>query len=197
MFTTCKPFILASASPRRQQFLHELGLEFTCLPANIEERALPNEQAADFACRMAKEKAEALAKQYPNSWILAADTVVVLDGQLIGKPEDSRHALTILRALQNRSHQVVTGLVLFCQDKNFLQLLAEQSEVTFAAFPDEVLLAYIQTGEPLDKAGAYGIQGKGAFLVQQIHGSCSNVIGLPLSTCVRLLLQQKIIVSKS
>ena len=152
---------------------------------------------ADFACRMAKEKAETLAKQNSNTWIIAADTVVVLDGQCIGKPKDTAHALTILRALQGRSHQVITGLALFCQEKNFLEIVAEQSEVTFASFPDEILLAYIQTGEPLDKAGAYGIQGKGAFLVRQIHGSCSNVIGLPLSTCVRLLLQQGIIVSKS
>ncbi len=197
MFTTCKPLILASASPRRKRFLSDLGLEFTCIPANIDERSLPDETPAIFARRMAAEKAEVLASQYPKSWIVAADTVVVLDGQIIGKPKDAAHALALLRALQGRSHKVITGLALLCQAENYLETLAEQSEVTFSAFPDDVLLAYIQTGEPLDKAGAYGIQGKGAFLVQNVNGSCSNVIGLPLSSCVTLLLQHNIIVSNT
>jgi septum formation protein len=193
MFTVCKPLILASASPRRQQFLTDLGLAFTCLPADIDETPLPGEAPAAFARRMAQEKAAAIAAQHPESWILGADTVVTVDDQIIGKPKDAGHALEILRRLQGRSHQVITGLALVCQAENCAATLTESSEVAFAAFSDEVLAAYIRTGEPLDKAGAYGIQGKGAFLVCSVHGSCANVIGLPVSRCVSLLLEHSII----
>jgi septum formation protein len=193
MFTACKPLILASASPRRQQFLTDLGLAFTCLPADIDEMPLPGEKPEAFARRMAQEKAAAIAAQHPASWILGADTVVALADEIIGKPKDAADALAILRRLQGRSHQVITGLALVCQAEDCVETLAESSEVTFAAFSDEALAAYVRTGEPLDKAGAYGIQGKGAFLVRSVHGSCANVIGLPVSSCVSLLLWRSII----
>lgn len=193
MFTACKSLILASASPRRQQFLTDLGLAFTCLPADIDETPLPDEKPAAFARRMAQEKAAAIAAQHPASWVLGADTVVTVDDQIIGKPKDATDALEILRRLQGRSHQVITGLALVCQTENCWETLAESSEVTFAAFSDEVLAAYVRTGEPLDKAGAYGIQGKGAFLISAVRGSCANVIGLPVSRCVSLLLERGII----
>lgn len=196
MFTTLKPLILASASPRRQQFFRDLGLVFTCLPAEIDETPLAGEQPVAFAQRMAAEKAGVIAAQHPASWVIGADTVVTLDGQIIGKPADAAHALEILRTLRGRTHQVVTGMALLCQQEVCAEILAESSEVTFAAFPDEVLAAYIRTGEPLDKAGAYGIQAKGAFLVESVRGSCSNVIGLPLSTCLALLLRHGLIAPK-
>jgi septum formation protein len=193
MFATLKPLILASASPRRQQFLRDLGLDFICVPAAIDEIPYSGEEPAAFARRMAAEKAEAVAAQHPASWVIGADTVVTFDGQIIGKPADEAHALEILRALRGRTHQVITGLALFCQQEGCSDILAETSEVTFACFPDEALAAYIRTGEPLDKAGAYGIQAGGAFLAESVRGSCSNVIGLPLSTCVALFLRRGII----
>ncbi len=193
MFTALKPLVLASASPRRQQFLRDLGLDFTCLPADIDETPLPGERPAEFAQRLAVEKAETAAALSPASWVIGADTVVTLDSQIIGKPNDSSHALEILRVLRGRTHQVITGLSLICQQEGCTEVLTETSEVTFADFPDAVLTAYIRTGESLDKAGAYGIQSGGAFLVQSIRGSCSNVIGLPLSACVALLLRRGVI----
>ncbi|MCW5200901.1 Maf family protein, partial [Desulfobulbus sp. F4] len=114
--------------------------------------------------------------------------------RIIGKPANSTHALEILHLLRGRTHQVITGLALACVNEHCAERLAETSEVTFADFPDAVLAAYVRTGEPLDKAGAYGIQAGGAFLVRELRGSCSNVIGLPLDSCLSLLLRHEIIV---
>jgi septum formation protein len=193
MFTTCKSLILASASPRRQQFLADLGLTFTALAADIDETPLDDEKPDVFACRMAEEKAEVIARQHPSSWVIGADTVVTIDDAILGKPNDAAHALEILRRLQGKKHQVITGLALHCVQEKCIKSLSKTTEVTFAEFSDAILSAYIQTGEPLDKAGAYGIQGKGGFLVRSITGSCSNVIGLPINICISLLLHHNII----
>ncbi len=195
MFTTCKPLILASASPRRQQFLADLGLDFTCRPADIDETPFTSETAHVFALRMAQSKAETVAERYPAAYVLGSDTVVVLNGRILGKPENDRHALRILRSLQGKTHQVMTGLSLVCRHENCSENLVRTTDVTFQHFSDSILRAYIRTGEPADKAGAYGIQGKGSFLVKTIKGSCSNVIGLPVSACVSLLLERNIISS--
>lgn len=194
MFTTCKPLILASASPRRQQFFADLGLTFTALAADIDETPLDGEKPDAFALRMAEEKAEVIARQHPASWVIGADTVVTLNGSILGKPADAAHALEILRTLQGKTHQVITGLALTCPEEGNSVSLTETTEVSFAPFSDAVLASYIRTGEPLDKAGAYGIQAKGAFLVETIHGSCSNAIGIPLQTCIARLIQFKVIV---
>ncbi|MCI5123419.1 MAG: Maf-like protein, partial [Candidatus Electrothrix sp. AR5] len=114
-------------------------------------------------------------------------------GRILGKPDDATHALEMLRSLQGKKHQVITGLALRCVQENCTESLSRITEVKFADFSDAILFAYVQSGEPLDKAGAYGIQGKGGFLVRSITGSCSNVIGLPINTCVNLLLQHNII----
>ncbi|WP_339134170.1 MAG: Maf family protein [Candidatus Electrothrix sp. GW3-4] len=193
MFQTCKPLILASASPRRQQFLIDLGLCFTSQVADIDETPLDKELPAAFAHRMAREKAELIARQHPSSWVIGADTVVTLEGRILGKPDDASHALEILRSLQGKKHQVITGLCLCCVQGDCSESLSKTTEVCFAQCSDAILSAYIQTGEPLDKAGAYGIQGKGGFLVRSISGSCSNVVGLPLHTCISLLLHHDII----
>ncbi len=193
MFTTCKPLILASASPRRQRFLADLGLQCTILAADIDETPLVGEMPDAFARRMAQEKAGAVAQQHPSSWVIGADTVVTLEGRILGKPDDAGHALEILRSLQGKKHQVISGLVLCCVQEDCFEILSKSTEVTFAQFSDDILSAYIQTGEPLDKAGAYGIQGKGGFLVRSIIGSCSNVIGLPVTSCVNLLLHHNVI----
>jgi septum formation protein len=193
MFTTCKPLILASASPRRQQFLQDLGLSFTALAADIDETPVKNEEPDAFARRMAREKAELIAQHHPASWVVGADTVVTLGGRILGKPDDTEHALEMLRSLQGEKHQVITGVALRCVLEDSSEILSRATEVRFARFSDAILAAYVQTGEPLDKAGAYGIQGKGGFLVRSIAGSCSNVIGLPVNTCIGLLLHYNII----
>lgn len=193
MFTSCKPLILASASPRRQQLLRDLGLSFTVMAADIDETARDKELPDAFARRMAREKAELIACRYPGFWIIAADTVVTLEGRIFGKPYDAAHALEILRSLRAKQHQVITGLALRCVQEDCSEILDRTTEVQFADFSDTVLSAYIKTGEPFDKAGAYGIQGKGGFLVRSVCGSCSNVIGLPVNSCITLLLHHKII----
>ncbi len=193
MFTTCKPLILASASPRRQQFLTDFGLQFTALAADIDETPLDGEKPDAFARRMAREKAEVIAQQHPESWVIGADTVVTIEGRILGKPDDATQALEMLRSLQGEKHQVVTGLALHCVQGNCTESLSRTTEVKFADFSDAILSAYIATREPMDKAGSYGIQGKGGFLVRSITGSCSNVIGLPINTCISLLLHHNII----
>lgn len=193
MFQTCKPLILASASPRRQKFLIDLGLSFTLMAADIDETPLHNEMPDVFARRMAREKAELVAQTHPAAWVIGADTVVTLEGRILGKPENEEHALEMLRSLQGKEHQVVTGLALRCVMEDRTVNLSKTTEVEFADYADEILSVYIQTGEPMDKAGAYGIQGKGGFLVRSVNGSCSNVIGLPVSTCICLLLHHNVI----
>ena len=195
MFKTCKPLILASASPRRQQFLTDLGLTFSCLPADIDETPKTGETPIALALRLALVKAETIAEQHPQAYVIGSDTVVTLNNQILGKPADAAHALDILRSLQGKTHQVITGLSLTCLQDNCLENLSRTTSVTFSTFSDSILRAYIRTGEPMDKAGAYGIQGKGSFLVRTIQGSCSNVIGLPVNTCTSLLLQYGVIIA--
>ena len=196
MFTTCKPLILASASPRRKKFLTDLGLVFTSAPADIDETPLTNEEPAGFALRMARAKAEAAAITTPQAYVIGSDTVVTHAGNILGKPADASHALAILRSLQGKTHQVITGLSLICMQENCREHLTKTTQVSFNTFADPILQAYINTGDPMDKAGAYGIQSKGAFLVRTIEGSCANVIGMPVSTCISLLLQHGVIISR-
>jgi septum formation protein len=193
VFRTCKPLILASASPRRRKFLTDLGLEFSCFPADIDETPQNREPPADFALRMADGKAATIARMHPASYVIGSDTVVTVDNMILGKPVDTTDALHLLRSLQGKTHQVITGLSLVNLRKNCHEQLTRITRVTFNTFDDAILQAYIDSGDPMDKAGAYGIQGQGAFLVRSIHGSCSNVIGLPLSTCISILLQHEVI----
>ncbi len=193
MFITRKTLILASASPRRRRLLTDIGLKYQCIPADIDETPFASEKPIDFARRMALTKAETIAKTRPDAYILAADTVVTIDGLIIGKPATAQEALKTLQRLQGTTHSVVTGIALLCVDDHCLENTCKTTEVEFSSYADQVLVAYISTGEPLDKAGSYGIQGKGGFLVKNIEGSCSNAIGMPMNTCVRLLLSHGVI----
>ena len=193
IFTTCKPLILASASPRRRQFLEDLGLAFSCRTADIDETPQPGESPAQFALRMAETKARSLSVQHPGAFVIGADTIVSRDDTILGKPVDKLHALQMLHSLQGRTHQVITGLALFCLKENYAQSLTRTTEVIFGSFSDAILQAYVETGEPMDKAGAYGIQGQGNFLIKTIKGSCSNVIGLPMNDCTAFLLDRGVI----
>lgn len=193
LFHTIKNIILASSSPRRQEFLHNLGLEFTIKPASIDETPSTNEPAKDFVQRMAAAKAAMLASLHPESFIIGADTIISFQGAILGKPKDKAEALHILQELQGIHHEVITALSLCCLKENIATTLYSVTTVTFGNFSKETLTAYVQSGEPMDKAGAYAIQGQGSFLVKEIAGSCSNVIGLPMHELIPLLLTHGVI----
>lgn len=193
LFTTLAPLILASSSPRRQQMLQTMGLRFTIIPAYVDESHQPGEPPRDFALRLARDKARAVASMHPDAWVLGADTVVSLEGKILDKPRDPDDALATLRQLTGRTHQVMTAICLCFQAQRIEEAEVETTSVTFTALPDQILAAYVATGEPLDKAGAYGIQGAGAALVRRIEGSCANVIGLPIDRVIALLLEHHVI----
>ncbi|MCL7487675.1 MAG: Maf family protein [Desulfobulbaceae bacterium] len=194
MFKTRQQLILASSSPRRQRFLRNLGIEFTVITADIDETPITGEAPDTFARRMAQAKAGAVARAKPRCWVIGADTVVTLsDGTILGKPANEDEAATMLALLNNTTHRVMTGMCFCCLEQDIETTLVETTEVTFMDVPEQALKAYIQSGEPLDKAGAYGIQGRGSFLVRSINGSCTNVIGLPVNRLVQLLLEHNII----
>jgi septum formation protein len=187
MFIASCPIILASSSPRRQEFLSLLGLEYRTIPSAIDETPETEESPADFARRMARVKALQISAAHPESCVIGADTVVALDRIIFGKPSDRQEALTTLKILQGKTHQVTTAFAVVMQQR------AIEEVVTFDIFADDILQAYIDTEEPMDKAGAYGIQGKGTFLIRSITGSYSNVVGLPLHAVVQVLLQHQLL----
>ncbi len=193
LFRTDEKIILASASPRRKDFFDGLGFDYSTQTASILEEARPGEDAEQFASRLALEKAEAIAMKDPDAWVVGADTVVVFNKTLLGKPKDQDDAFAMMSRLNGNEHEVTTGFALICQNEKIKISKTSTSKVTFHHFDDSVLWAYVQTGEPMDKAGSYGIQGIGSFLVRRISGSCSNVIGLPVSELVTELLRNGVI----
>jgi septum formation protein len=184
-----KDFVyLASASPRRSELLRQIGVRFEVRAAAIPEDPLPGEAAADYVLRLAKAKARAVAAQIqPNERrpVLAADTAVVLDGELLGKPADTAEALGMLERLSGRAHRVLTAVAL--DSGTDVESLLSDSEVRFRATTAAERLAYCATGEPFDKAGGYGIQGHAAVFVASLQGSYSGVMGLPLFETAALL----------
>jgi septum formation protein len=185
--------VLASASPRRAELLALLGVTFEVQVADVDETPRPGEPAADLVERLAREKALAVAQNSAEGAVdvVGADTVVVLDGDVLGKPADPADAVTMLRRLQGRDHEVVTGVAVVRSRPASLEVpgpsssdvvsFVETTEVRFAPMSDDEVEAYVATGEPLDKAGAYGIQGLGGRFVERIVGSYHNVVGLPLA----------------
>jgi len=197
IYHVCEPLILASASPRRQGYFQDLGLTYQVHAADIDETSLPDEEPQAFARRMALEKARAVMALYPDSWVVAADTVVNLAGSVLGKPVNTEDAVSMLMRLSGKEHRVQTGICLACRRKTVLATQSVTTRVVFRLFPEKVARAYAATGEPLDKAGAYGIQGKGAFLVKEISGSYSNVVGLPLCELLAMLEEYGVIAVSS
>jgi nucleoside triphosphate pyrophosphatase len=178
--------VLASASPRRAEILRSLGIPFATRPVDIPEEALPGETAEAAAARLAAEKAAVAARRDPENWVLAADTLVFLDGVILGKPRDDEDAASMLRRLSGREHGVVTAVHLRRGEAPG-RGVAELSRVRFAPLDDDEIAWYVATGEPHDKAGAYGVQGLGARFIEEIHGSFTNVMGLPARAVYRLL----------
>jgi septum formation protein len=173
--------ILASASPRRKELLKYLGIEFDIIIPDIHEHAHDDETPEDFCARISREKALAVKKDFQDSLIIAADTIVVIDGEILGKPKNSDEACSYLRLLCGRQHTVFTAFtILFPGECNEITRVVN-STVHFADMSEDDIIWYVSTGEPMDKAGAYGLQGIGAAFVDRIDGSFTNVIGLPLS----------------
>jgi septum formation protein len=183
--------VLASASPRRRDILDRAGIVHEVMPADIDERPLADESPIEMALRLAREKALAVAARLapkPARWVLAADTIVVLDGDVLGKPDDDDHACRMLTRLTGRRHRVVSGLALVRTGLDHVWPLCVTSDVTMRAASDEEIRAYVATGEPRDKAGSYGIQGEGGRrFVTEVDGSETNVMGLPLGETCALL----------
>lgn len=180
------PLILASASPRRRELLAHLGLAFSVEAADIDETPHLEEHPVSYTKRLAKEKAQAIALRHPGGAVLGADTTVVLDHLILGKPADAEDARRMLQLLQGRTHQVITGVALHFDTQTIVE--AETTMVSFAPMTAETIDAYVATGEPLDKAGAYGIQGIAAQFIPRIEGDYSNVVGLPLARVRQMLL---------
>ncbi|MCE9666846.1 Maf family protein [Myxococcus stipitatus] len=177
--------VLASGSPRRRDFLTQLGLTFTVCAADIDETPHPGEEAAPYVLRLAREKARVVATRYPGAWVLAADTTVALgNSELLGKPQDAAEACAMLGRLSGRTHDVFTGVALAGRHD---EALVVHTRVTFRELTRAEIEWYAGTGEPLDRAGAYAVQGKGAFLVASVEGSPTNVIGLPLGETLALM----------
>ena len=176
------PLVLASASPRRRALLEQLGIPLRVDPAHLDENVRTGEAAERYVLRLAQEKADAVHLRHPDDTVLAADTSVVLDGMVLGKPENEGEALSMLRRLSGRTHEVMTAIAVAGVGGRCVT-----AAVTFAPATESALRWYVSTGEPMDKAGAYAVQGIGGFLVERIEGSVSAVVGLPLVETVALL----------
>jgi len=180
-------YILASASPRRKELLELAGLPFMVHVSHAEEILPPGLAPAQCAEHLASIKANAAAQNFQTACIIAADTIVVIDGAILGKPKDAADAARMLRLLSGREHTVITGVCLLNTATAQQNIFSQETAVRFYPLGDEEIEAYVRTGEPMDKAGAYGIQGKGALLVESITGDYCNVVGLPLARLMREL----------
>ena len=174
-------FILASASPRRSELLRMVGFPFDIIPSHINEKYQNHITPIDYVLQNARHKGDSVAKQYPESIVIAADTVVVFKNDLLEKPRNKRHARQLLHKLSGQTHQVYTGFGLINRAHDKTKFEYEKTDVTFRVLSDQLIEWYLETGEPYDKAGAYGAQGKGALLIECVRGCYFNVVGLPLS----------------
>jgi septum formation protein len=174
--------VLASASPRRRELLRLVGIEHTVIPPDIDEAHPPGEAPAVYAERLAREKAGAIDRD--DVVVIGSDTIVVVDGDVLGKPSDPEQAVAMLRRLSGRAHVVMTGVAVAWRGR--MSSGVEEVSVTFRALSDDEIRRYVETGEPMDKAGAYGIQGFGATIVDRVDGDYFAVMGLPLNRLVRL-----------
>jgi septum formation protein len=179
---TPPPIILASQSPRRAELIARLELSFDVLPADIDESYLPHESPPAHAERLAREKAETIGRTHPHALVVGSDTIVVVDGDVLGKPRDRAHAVEMLRRLSGRDHEVCTGVAVAHGGR--VESGLERVRVRFRELDPAECEAYVATGEPMDKAGAYGIQGFGSAIVEGIEGDYFAVMGLPV---VRML----------
>jgi septum formation protein len=181
--------VLASASPRRSELMGLAGIEFSVVPADINEAVLPGEDPAEHVMRLSREKADAVAATTAGRFFIGADTVVVLEGRIMGKPADEAEAFRMLSDLSGRDHEVITGFSVFDKVSCIHLSRCVRTEVTFKELSEGEIRAYIASGCPMDKAGAYAIQGGAVHFIRSICGSYTNVIGLPMTELYETLCQ--------
>ncbi len=194
MTPTDDPFlILASKSPRRRYLLKQAGVEFTVIPSSFDESALSEANPEVFVRILAEAKAGVISEQYPQSWVIGADTIVVVDDTILGKPFSKAEARSMLTTLSGRVHRVLTGFSLcrLAENRHYDEVVA--TDVRFKTLTPEEIEWYVHTSEPFDKAGAYAAQGLGAFMIKHIYGSYSNVVGLPVCEVVESLVREGIV----
>ncbi len=184
-----QPLVLASKSPRRRYLLEQAGLRFEVVPSGIDESGFALTSPEEYVRRLAAAKADDVAAARRDAWVIGADTIVLIDGTVLGKPGGRAEARVMLGRLSGRTHQVYTGYSIRCRSRQWTFTDAVVTDVTFKALSDEEIQWYIHTDEPFDKAGAYAIQGLGTFLVRRINGSYTNVVGLPVCEVIEVLIK--------
>jgi septum formation protein len=185
--------ILASQSPRRRYLLEQAGLRFAVIPSQLDETCLSASTPDDHVRELAVAKAMNIGRKHPECWVIGADTVVVAEGRILGKPASTAQAGDMLRSLSGRLHQVLTGYCICRLSVNRVFADTVRTDVLFKTLTEDEIEWYVQTGEPFDKAGAYAIQGIGTFLVKRINGSYTNVVGLPVCEVVEFLIHEQVI----
>ncbi|CAB5169619.1 Septum formation protein Maf [Olavius algarvensis associated proteobacterium Delta 3] len=194
MFENQPPgLILASQSPRRKYLLEQAGLKFEVIPSDFNENSVSLSDPDTYVTELAEGKAASVAGNYPESWVIGADTIVWSQGKVLGKPGSEDDARNMLRRLSGRTHQVYTGYAFVCSSRGRTESKAVRTDVLFKKLSDTEIDWYVHTGEPFDKAGAYAIQGIGTFLIRSITGSYTNVVGLPVCEVIEFLLNEKIV----
>jgi septum formation protein len=181
--------VLASASPRRQELLRHAGIRFAVQPADIDESPVAGETARDCARRLAREKALAVSRTRPRDFVLGADTIVTIDGLILGKPRDAHDAVRMLQMLSGRTHEVITGVCVVTPDGRGPDVRggSESTRVSMCEISEDEIRDYVASGEPMDKAGAYAIQGMASRWIPRIEGDYSNVVGLPIALVYSML----------
>lgn len=180
-------FILASSSPRRRELLASIGLHFDVVPSDVPENRLDDETPEEYVARLSREKGRAVAEKHPSRWVIAADTIVVLRDQVLEKPIDANDAKRMLAAIAGDTHTVYTGVTIKQFQLPYVDTHVATSEVRVLPLTAREIDWYVSTGEPLDKAGAYAAQGVGGMFIDSIHGSYTNVVGLPLALLFQML----------
>ncbi|HEX5564522.1 MAG TPA: Maf family protein [Sporosarcina sp.] len=194
-FFTKGPIILASGSPRRQELLNNIGIPFDTMPSNVEEVVeFVEGDFADYVQKLAVKKGAAVSEMKPDAFIIAADTIVVFDGEVYPKPSSKEQAESFLRKFSGKTHSVFTGVSIL--GKGISNVFSVETKVTFKELDDQLIRAYVDSGDPMDKAGGYGIQTAGSLLVDKIEGDYLNVVGLPLSKLVETLREEGIVLLK-
>ncbi|HEX8169223.1 MAG TPA: Maf family protein [Thermoanaerobaculia bacterium] len=180
-------FILASSSPRRRELLAMIGLDFDVIPSHVPEIHQSGEAPEEYVARLSRDKAQAIAAEHPDRWVIAADTTVLLGDALLEKPADAADAMRMLAAIEGKTHTVYSGVTLQNLSQRWSDTRVAESEVRVLPLSRGDIEWYVATGEPLDKAGAYAVQGIGSMFIESVHGSYTNVVGLPLATLFQML----------
>jgi septum formation protein len=185
--------ILASKSPRRRYLLKQAGLEFSVIPSSFNENSVTMTAPEPYARILAESKARVVSEIYPDRWVIGADTIVLIDNKVLGKPGSNGEAREMLLRLSGKTHQVLTGYCVCCKSRNRFFSETVTTDVRFKDLSSAEIEWYIQTGEPFDKAGSYAIQGLGTFIVKRINGSYTNAVGLPVCEIVEILINEGVV----